>query len=138
MTDIAALAPLMLALPMAGFLLTALVGRRLGKQAHWVPVLAIFAVWVIAMVFAFQVLSGAAPVIGGEGEEAIHGYEMLLFTWIPAGDFVVDVGIVIDPLTACLLIVVTTMSRHAVSGSMTNPTSTTKSPAGIQVNRLTA
>ena len=31
-------------LPMAGFLLTALVGRRLGKQAHWIPVGGIFVV----------------------------------------------------------------------------------------------
>ena len=35
-------------------------------------------------------------------------------------------------------IVVTTMSRHAVSGSMTMPTSTWNSPAGIQVNRWIA
>ena len=49
MEGIEAFAPLLLVLPMAGFLLTALVGRRLGKQAHWIPVLAILAVWVIAM-----------------------------------------------------------------------------------------
>jgi NADH-quinone oxidoreductase subunit L len=55
------------------------------------------------------VLTGAAPVIGGEGEEAIHGYVIPLFTWIPAGQFQVDVGIYIDSLTACLLIVVTTI-----------------------------
>ena len=29
-------------LPMLGFLLTAIIGRRLGKQAHWIPVGAIF------------------------------------------------------------------------------------------------
>ena len=32
-----------------------------------------------------------------------------LFTWIPAGDFQVDVGFFVDNLTACLLIVVTTI-----------------------------
>ena len=104
-----ALAPLLLVLPMAGFLLTALIGRRLGKQAHWIPVLAIFAVWVIAMGLVFQVLTGAAPIIGGEGEEPSTATRSSLFTWIPAGEFVVDVGIFIDPLTACLLIVVTTI-----------------------------
>jgi NADH-quinone oxidoreductase subunit L len=96
-------------LPIAGFAITALIGRRLGKQAHWIPVLAILAVWVIAMGIVFNVLTGAAPVIGGEGEEAIHGYIIPLFTWIPAGQFQVDVGIYIDSLTACLLIVVTTI-----------------------------
>jgi len=92
---------------MAGFLLTALIGRRLGKQAHWIPVLAIFAVWVIAMVLVVQVLTGAAPLL--PGSEDSHGYAMTWFTWIPAGSFVVDVGFVIDSLTACLLIVVTTI-----------------------------
>jgi NADH-quinone oxidoreductase subunit L len=108
-TGLESLAPLLLVLPIAGFALTALVGRRLGKQAHWIPVLAILAVWVIAMGIVFNVLTGAAPVIGGEGEEAIHGYIIPLFTWIPAGQFQVDVGIYIDSLTACLLIVVTTI-----------------------------
>jgi NADH-quinone oxidoreductase subunit L len=108
-TGLESLAPLLLVLPIAGFAITALIGRRLGKQAHWIPVLAILAVWVIAMGIVFNVLTGAAPVIGGEGEEAIHGYIIPLFTWIPAGQFQVDVGIYIDSLTACLLIVVTTI-----------------------------
>src|SRR4029079_584314 len=38
-----------------------------------------------------------------------HGYGVRLFEWIPAGQFVVDVGFFIDNLTACLLIVVTTI-----------------------------
>ena len=109
MTNLEALAPLLLVLPMAGFLLTAVVGRRLGKQAHWIPVAAIGAVWLIAMGLVVQVLTGAAPVIDGEGEEALHGYAVTLLEWIPAGHFHVDVGILIDPLTACLLIVVTTI-----------------------------
>ncbi len=109
MSGLEGLAPLLLILPLAGFAITALIGRRLHKQAHWIPVLGIGAVWLIAMGLVIQVLTGAAPVIGGEGEEAIHGFEMHLFTWIPAGEFVVDVGLLIDPLTACLLIVVTTI-----------------------------
>ena len=32
--------------------ITALIGRRLHKQAHWIPVLAVFASWLIAMVVA--------------------------------------------------------------------------------------
>ncbi len=101
------LAPLLLILPLVGFSLTALIGRRLGKQAHWFPVLAIFVVWVIAMGLVVSVLTGTAPLI--EGTDDLHGYEIPLFTWIPAGEFQVDVGIFIDPLTACLLIVVTTI-----------------------------
>ncbi|MEO8438271.1 MAG: NADH-quinone oxidoreductase subunit L, partial [Chloroflexota bacterium] len=92
---------------MAGFLVTALIGRRLGKQAHWIPVLAIFVVWVIAMGLVYDVLSGSAPLLPGSADS--HGYVVGWFTWIPADHFVVDVGFVVDPLTACLLIVVTTI-----------------------------
>ena len=105
--NLESLAPLLLVLPMAGFLLTALIGRRLGKQAHWIPVLAIFAVWLIAMGLVVSVLSGSAPLI--PGTEDLHGYEIPLFNWIPAGEFQVDAAMFIDPLTACLLIVVTTI-----------------------------
>ena len=64
-------------------------------------------VWVIAMGLVYDVLTEAAPLL--PGSETTHGYEMHWFTWIPAGDFVVEVGFVIDALTACLLIVVTTI-----------------------------
>ena len=101
------LIPALVILPLAGFSVTALIGRRLDKQAHWIPVLAIFAVWVIAMALCYEVLTDTAPLL--PGSETIHGYEVHLFTWIPAGDFVVEVGFVIDALTACLLIVVTTI-----------------------------
>ena len=59
------------------------------------------------MGLVFDVLTEAAPLL--PGSETTHGYESHWFTWIPAGDFVVEVGFVIDALTACLLIVVTTI-----------------------------
>ncbi len=101
------LIPALVVLPMAGFLVTALIGRRLGKQAHWIPVLAILVVWVIAMGLVVQVLTGSAPLI--PGSETSHGYVVSWFRWIPADKFVVDVNFVVDELTACLLIVVTTI-----------------------------
>jgi NADH-quinone oxidoreductase subunit L len=101
------LIPSLVILPIGGFAATALVGRRLGKQAHWIPVLAIFAAWIVAMGLAYQVLTGAAPLL--EGSEEAHGYALHWFTWIPAGGFVVEVGFLVDSLTACLLIVVTTI-----------------------------
>jgi NADH-quinone oxidoreductase subunit L len=101
------LLPLLLILPLAGFLVTALVGRRLGKQAHWIPVLAIFAAWVIAMIAVVNVLTGTAPLLAGS--EDTHGYVVGPWTWIPAGDLQISLGIVVDPLAACLLIVVTTI-----------------------------
>ena len=107
MSGVEGLAPLLLVLPLVGFALTALIGRRLGKNAHWVPVLGVLVVWVIAMLVVANVLTGAAPLL--PGSEDVHGYEIPLFEWIPAGEFVVSMGIFIDPLTACLLIVVTTI-----------------------------
>jgi NADH-quinone oxidoreductase subunit L len=104
--NVETLLPLLLVLPMAGFLFTAAIGRRLGKAAHWVPVGVIFLAWVIAMIAVVNVLTGSAPLI--EGTES-HGYVVGPWTWIPAGDFHIDLGLYVDELTACLLIVVTTI-----------------------------
>ena len=94
------LVPLLLLLPIAGFVFTALFGRRIGRFAFLVPLLLIVATWAIAMVVVFEALTG------GFGE---HGAGITLYTWIPAGDFQVELGLFVDQLTACLLIVVTTI-----------------------------
>jgi NADH-quinone oxidoreductase subunit L len=96
------LLPLIVILPLAGFAITALIGRRLGKSAHWIPVLVVLGAWAIAMAVAYGALTGAEPF----GE---HGFGTTYFDWIPAGAFVVKVGFFVDQLTACLLIVVTTI-----------------------------
>jgi NADH-quinone oxidoreductase subunit L len=96
------LIPLIAILPIAGFAVTGLIGRRLGKRAHLIPIGAVLGSWVISMAVAYSVLTGAEPF----GE---HGLAVPLYTWIPAGDFVVQVGFFVDALTACLLIVVTTI-----------------------------
>ena len=77
------LIPLIVGLPLAGFVVTALIGRRLDKDAHWIPVGFIVIVWAISMVVAFATLTHAEPF--GEA-----GYRVSLYTWIPAGDFHVD------------------------------------------------
>jgi len=96
------LVPLIIALPLAGFLFTAVAGRRLGKRAHLVPVWAVGIAWAIGMVVAFSSLTGAAPF----GD---HGYGHEIYTWIPADTFQVAAGFFVDNLTACLLIVVLTI-----------------------------
>jgi NADH-quinone oxidoreductase subunit L len=101
------LIPWLIYLPILGFGITALIGRRLGSSAGYIPVVAIGLVWAIAMVLVYNVLTETAPLL--PGSETTHGYEVQLFTWIPAGNFVVEVGFVVDALTACLLIVVTTI-----------------------------
>ncbi|HWP62691.1 MAG TPA: NADH-quinone oxidoreductase subunit L, partial [Candidatus Binatia bacterium] len=96
------LLPLIIALPLAGFAITALVGRRLGKQAFWIPVGAVVGSWLAAMAIVPAALGGSAPF----GE---HGYGVTLWEWIPAGSFHVTAGLFVDQLTAVLLIVVTTI-----------------------------
>src|SRR6266498_230177 len=99
------LIPLIVFLPIAGFAFTALFGRRLqhayGKPAaSIVPVGLVVVTWLIASAVAFTALTG------GFGES---GASVTLWNWIPAGDFSIDVGFRVDQLTACLLIVVTTI-----------------------------
>src|SRR6476620_875673 len=107
----ASLYPLLISLipllPILGFAFTALFGRRL--MAKWgrvaaeiVPVGIVIAVWVIALAVIVPALTHAEPF----GE---HGFEMKLWTWIPAGNFQVDLGFRVDALTAVLLLVVTTI-----------------------------
>jgi NADH-quinone oxidoreductase subunit L len=89
-------------LPLAGFVITATVGRRLGREAHWIPVGLVVLSWVISMIVSFGSLSGIAPF--HEGGVSVH-----LFDWIPAGNFNVEAAFFVDNLTAALLIVVTTI-----------------------------
>ncbi len=94
-------------LPMAGFVFSVVFGRRL--QDRWgmaaasaVPLAVIGLSWLAAMIVAAGAISGAAPF----GE---HGHGVSFWEWIPAGQFTVTVGFFVDSLTACLLIVVTTI-----------------------------
>jgi NADH-quinone oxidoreductase subunit L len=94
-------------LPLAGFAFTALFGRRLQARsgrnaASALPIGAVVVSWVAAMVVAAAALGRAEPF----GE---HGHSIGLWQWIPAGKFVVEAGFHVDALTACLLIVVTTI-----------------------------
>ena len=94
-------------LPILGFAFTALFGRRLMAKwgrgaAELVPVLTVVAIWIIALVVIWPALNHMEPF----GEK---GLEFKLWTWIPAGDFTVDIGFRVDALTAVLLFVVTTI-----------------------------
>ncbi len=107
------LIPLIAILPIAGFVFTALFGRRLqaryGKlAAAAVPLAVVGLAWLAAMIVAGGAIGGAAP-FGLHGPVGPHGYGISFWEWIPAGQFSVTVGFFVDPLTACLLIVVTTI-----------------------------
>jgi NADH-quinone oxidoreductase subunit L len=96
------LIPLIPALPLAGFAFTALVGRRLGRGAGWIPVGLVFLSWLAAMYVVAPALGHAEPF--GEA-----GAGVTLWQWIPAGAFSVSIGFHVDALTAVLLVVVLTV-----------------------------
>jgi NADH-quinone oxidoreductase subunit L len=89
---------LLLALPLAGFGLTALVGRRLYERAWIIAVPIIVATWLIGMYVVYQTLFAGHPV-----------EPFTLFQWIKAGNFEVTFNFAVDALTATLLIVVCTV-----------------------------
>jgi NADH-quinone oxidoreductase subunit L len=95
------LVTLLLALPLAGFGLTALVGRRLYTRAWIIAVVAIVATWLIGMYLVYQTLF-----LGTFGEEGLH---FQLYNWVPAGSFQVGFDLAVDALTAVVLIVVLTV-----------------------------
>ncbi|HYA51339.1 MAG TPA: NADH-quinone oxidoreductase subunit L [Streptosporangiaceae bacterium] len=90
---------LVLVVPLLGFAVTALVGRRLGRLAWAFAVPGIVFTWAVAMVVVFQALSGAYG----------DALRFTVYTWIPAGALHIDFNLAVDNLTAVLLIVVTTV-----------------------------
>jgi NADH-quinone oxidoreductase subunit L len=101
------LIPLIAILPIAGFAFTALFGRRIQAQygkvaASAVPIALVGLAWAAAMIVAAGAIGGAAPF-------GAHGHGITFWEWIPAGQFSVSAGFFVDALTACLLIVVTTI-----------------------------
>jgi len=89
---------LILVLPLAGFLLSGLLGRRMGNRSWIIAVTAILIATGIATVMALGALYG-----GGDAQRI--GFT--LYTWIPAGDLQVEFGFLFDNLTAVMIIVVT-------------------------------
>lgn len=85
-------------LPLIGFFINILFGRWFIKdKAHWVACGAVLASWVISLI-TFADVSGGKII----NED--------LYSWIISGSFRASVGFLIDPLTAVMLIVVTTVS----------------------------
>jgi len=88
---------LVLFVPLAGFLLTGLLGRRLGHRPWIISITAVLISAGIATWLAFAALTAEEPQRIG----------FTLYTWIPVGDLQVEFGFLFDNLTAVMLIVVT-------------------------------
>jgi NADH-quinone oxidoreductase subunit L len=95
MDDLLYLIPL---LPLLAFAINLLFGRTfIRDKAHWVALPLVGASWIIALLVFRDVY------------DSEHAISQHLFTWIPAGDFVVDVNLYVDQLAAIMLLVVLTV-----------------------------
>ena len=84
-------------LPLAGFLINGLLGRRLPKAAaHWVACGATGLSFALALAAFWQF-------VHQPGRTLLFHY----FTWIQSGDFVAEFGFLADPLAMVMLLVVT-------------------------------
>ncbi len=99
MIDVVWLIP---ALPLFGFVVLVLFGRRLGEPgAGW------FAFLMPAAAFAVT-LGVWIDLLSKEGAE--RSVVKTLYTWVPAGSLHVDIGFLVDPLSVTMLLFVTGIS----------------------------
>ncbi|MEM8708020.1 MAG: NADH-quinone oxidoreductase subunit L, partial [Actinomycetota bacterium] len=94
--DLAFLIP---AFPLLGFLTIFVAGRRLGEPG---------AGWVATMAMAGSFAAAVAVFIGLLGEDAKERHHVqTLWEWVPAGDFSVDIGFLVDPLSITMTLFIT-------------------------------
>jgi NADH-quinone oxidoreductase subunit L len=85
------------ALPLLGFLLLLLFGKRMGEPASgWLATLMVGGSFVIAAIVFFWLRN-----------QPEHTRTEALFQWIPAGSFRVDVGYLLDPLSMAMVLFIT-------------------------------
>ncbi len=83
--------------PLASFVFTFLLGKRLGTASHWVPIAAVLTSLACAVYAFFEVKAG-------------HRVNQDLYTFIVSGNMSLSVGFLLDELTSVMLIVVTSIS----------------------------
>jgi NADH-quinone oxidoreductase subunit L len=87
------------ALPLAGFVLILLFGRRLGEpRAGWLATATVAGAFVVSAGVFFDLLSRSA-----DQRQVVH----TLFQWVPVGGLKVDLGFLADPLSITMALFVT-------------------------------
>ncbi|GJM37257.1 MAG: hypothetical protein DHS20C19_06240 [Acidimicrobiales bacterium] len=87
------------AFPLAGFALLLLAGPKLGEPRSG---------WLATLAMGGSFVSSVVVYIGLLGEDAHdRQYVQTLFEWVPAGDFQVDVGFLVDPLSVTMTLFIT-------------------------------
>ncbi|MFA6001028.1 MAG: NADH-quinone oxidoreductase subunit L [Thermoleophilia bacterium] len=84
-------------LPLVSFVITGLFGKRYFKEkSHYLSVAAVAVSWALSMYVLVKIMGG-------------ERLNWQVYQWIAAGSFKVDIGILVDPLTAVMLLVVSTV-----------------------------
>ncbi|HTX54889.1 MAG TPA: hypothetical protein VMD08_15900, partial [Candidatus Baltobacteraceae bacterium] len=81
-------------LPVLGVLINGIFGRWTRARAHWLGVGTVGLSFLIAFGIFLQVTGGAT-------------LDWNVYAWIPVGDFQANVGFLVDPLSAVMMVVVT-------------------------------
>jgi NADH-quinone oxidoreductase subunit L len=89
---------MLVAMPLLGAALLLLAGRRSDRWGHWLAVALSWASFVWGALL-FLNLRGLAP--------AARARDLRLFTWVNAGSFKVDAGLLLDPLSLAFVLLVT-------------------------------
>lgn len=97
-SGVASLGWLMIAIPLAVSILLLLLGRVSDRWGHWLAVLASWSSFGIGLAIIIQMLGVSA---------SERSMEMNLFEWIPAGDFTINFGLLMDPLSMTFVMLVT-------------------------------
>ncbi|MBM9614945.1 NADH-quinone oxidoreductase subunit L [Desulfobulbus rhabdoformis] len=84
-------------LPLLSFVLTLLLGKRMGTRAHWLPIITVVLSFICALIAFNRVQHG--EIINQD-----------IYTWISSGSLSVSFGFLVDQLTSVMLIVVTSIS----------------------------
>ncbi|MDI6715434.1 MAG: NADH-quinone oxidoreductase subunit L [Actinomycetota bacterium] len=87
---------LILLLPVASFLILVVFGKKMGERSSYVAISAVAASFLLSIIAVLFVMGG--------------GRAELSFTWLSVGDFHPTFGLLLDPLSAMMLIVVTLVS----------------------------
>ncbi len=89
---------LLLAFPLFGAVVLLLGGRRTNAWGHWLGVAMPVAAFGYGAVAFFNMLSYAAP---------DRSHDVNLFTWVLVGRFNVNIGLRLDPLSICFVLLIT-------------------------------
>src|SRR6202165_3534454 len=84
--------------PLIGAIVAGLFGRAIGRAgAHWVTILSVFLSFVFSIIVFVDVLNG-------------NTFNGSVYTWITMGDTRLEIGFLIDRLSALMMVVVTFVS----------------------------